>query len=612
MPDVTSNRAAVTRRLRSLGVTGALIWSAVRLVVRAAPWRCAVTFGIQMIASLAIIVQVVLIDRVLTALLGVGADERSAGDVILPVALLALVTAMTGAGMAIGRLQHRVLEELVERAVWRGILDVGESVDLATYEDPDFYDQASRVQAQAAPRTQVVTQAVVFLAGDTLAIAAGTVALLATAPILAPLLLLSGVPLVVTSRLAGQREYAFAVEHSARNRQRAYLQSVLVQRELAKEVRAFALQGALRARWEHNYADFLGPLHRHVGRRLRLDLAGHAGSALLTAGALVLAVVLVDRGQLDLASAGAALVAVRVLGARVNSATYDLAGILESALFLRDVRQFLSRRPASDRAGALSLLPPGEFSELTVSNVSFAYPGVQRSALNDVSLTVRRGQVVALVGENGSGKSTLAKLLADLYQPDAGKIEWDGVDLRQLEPDSVRRRIAVLFQDFARFKLSARDNVAFGALGNETDHDTMRRAARAADADGFLSALPQGYETTLSKEYVGGVDLSLGQWQRVALARAFARDAPFLILDEPSASLDPRAEHELFELLRSLFADRTVLVVSHRFSTVRNADRIYVLSEGRVIEEGDHSQLMALEGVYAELFELQASGYFEE
>jgi len=230
-------------------------------------------------------------------------------------------------------------------------------------------------------------------------------------------------------------------------------------------------------------------------------------------------------------------------------------------------------------------------------------------AIRDVSLSIRTGEIVALVGENGSGKTTLAKLLAGLYGPAAGTITWDGVDINGVDAAQLRTGIAVIFQDFVRFHLRARDNVGLGRVDAIDDLDGIREAAYQADADGFLSALPNGYETILGPEFEGGSDLSVGQWQRVALGRAFFRRAPFVILDEPTAALDPRAEHDLFERIRALLADRTVLLISHRFSSVRNADRIYVLQSGRVTETGTHEELMGLKGHYAELFQLQAAAY---
>jgi ATP-binding cassette, subfamily B, bacterial len=244
-----------------------------------------------------------------------------------------------------------------------------------------------------------------------------------------------------------------------------------------------------------------------------------------------------------------------------------------------------------------------------VEGVSFTYPGCDRSALDGVSFELHAGEVVALVGENGSGKTTLAKLLCNLYQPTSGRITWDGVDVATCAPSDVGRNVAVIFQDFVQYFMSAADNIAVGDHTATHDRPRVEAAAAQSGADDFLAALADGYDTMLGRQFEGGHELSIGQWQRVALARAFFRAAPLLILDEPTAALDPRAEHALFDRMRALSAGRTVLLISHRFSSVRSADRILVLQEGRLVEQGDHGSLMATGGVYADLFTLQASAY---
>ena len=252
---------------------------------------------------------------------------------------------------------------------------------------------------------------------------------------------------------------------------------------------------------------------------------------------------------------------------------------------------------------------PVSFSTLRLENVTFNYPGVDEPALRDVSLDIGAGQVVALVGENGSGKTTLAKLLCGLYAPSAGRLLWDDADTVQFEPAGLRRSVAVLFQDFCKYLLDVSENIGVGRHERLGDADTIRLAAEHAGADAFIRDLPQGYRTLLGPEFEGGHNLSVGQWQRMALARAFLRDAPLVILDEPTAALDARAEHELFDSMRTLFAGRTVLLISHRFSSVRSADRIYVLHKGQLVEQGTHEQLMQLNGQYADLFTLQAAAY---
>jgi ATP-binding cassette subfamily B protein len=295
---------------------------------------------------------------------------------------------------------------------------------------------------------------------------------------------------------------------------------------------------------------------------------------------------------------------VRAAPRTVNS----VGDMYEAGLFVEDFTTFLAIAPLTH--GATGTQPaPATFDRISVEDVTFTYPASTAPALRDVSLHIEAGQVIALVGENGSGKTTLAKLLSRLYLPDSGTIAWDATNIADMNADEVRRRVAVIFQDFARYDLTARENIGLGAVEHIDDPDAVHAAARHAGADRYLAALPNGYETILSPEYDGGRDLSVGQWQRVALARAFIRDAPLIILDEPTASLDPRAEHDLFRRIRQLYAGRTVLLISHRYNTVRDADHIYVLHDGRIIEHGNHDQLLTGAGVYAELFTLQAAAY---
>jgi ATP-binding cassette subfamily B protein len=241
--------------------------------------------------------------------------------------------------------------------------------------------------------------------------------------------------------------------------------------------------------------------------------------------------------------------------------------------------------------------------------VTFSYAGARGPALRDVSLELAPGEVVALVGENGSGKTTLAKLLAGLYVPEGGRVMLDGLDTASADADQLRRRVAVIFQDFMRYALPARENVGLGRHERLGDEERVRAAARVAGAHEDLERLPQGYDTVLGPAFAGGTDLSHGQWQRVALARALFRDAPFVILDEPTAALDARAEHDLFQRIRELLAGRTVLLISHRFPSVRMADRIHVMHAGRIVESGTHDDLIARDSRYAELFRLQAAPY---
>jgi ATP-binding cassette subfamily B protein len=310
--------------------------------------------------------------------------------------------------------------------------------------------------------------------------------------------------------------------------------------------------------------------------------------------------------RMPLAEAGVALGAVVLLSQRLAALVAGAGQLYESARFVDDMWSFLTPPAAGDPA--IGAAPAG-FSRLTVEGVSFNYSEASGPALRDVSLEISAGDVVALVGENGSGKTTLAKLLARLYLPSEGRILWDGIDVSLLDAEAVRRSVAVVFQDYLHYAMTARDNVAAGDCRRIDDGEAIAHAAHRVGIDDRLRTLPQGYETLLAPEWDGGIDLSLGQWQRVALARALFRDAPFVVLDEPTAALDARAEHALLEQVRELFAGRTVLVISHRMASVRAADRIHVLHAGQIVESGTHDELIARGGRYAELYALQASPY---
>jgi ATP-binding cassette subfamily B protein len=406
--------------------------------------------------------------------------------------------------------------------------------------------------------------------------------------------------------------YRFSVEQTERDRRRQYLAAILSRKEEAAEIRAFGLAGHLRRRHDGLYQERIDDLRVMVRRRLRLGLGGAVVVWLLNAGAVGLLLWFVSSGRLGLAEAGAAASAILLFAQRLGTLATSAGSLFESSLFIEDFTTFVDAMPAiTEQRG--TAVPPRVFQELTVDDVSFTYPSRQEPALEHVSFRIRRGEVVALVGENGSGKTTLAKMLAGLYQPSSGAVRWDDVDLRTCDPLLVQDAVGVIFQDFVKYHLTARENIAYGRPRWDGDDDParIRTAAEKASADAFLSSLRNGYETQLGAQYWGGSELSIGQWQRVAMARAFYRDAPFLILDEPTAALDAQSEADLFESIRDLYAGRTVLLISHRFSTVRSADRIVVLESGRVIEEGSHASLMALDGTYARLFRLQADAYLD-
>jgi ATP-binding cassette, subfamily B, bacterial len=594
-------RKSVGRLTRLVARSLSMVWQSARRPFVA-------LIGLQILNAIALIFQVIAIELTLKAVLSVTNDAGLSWSLVQPVLLLAGVTAVTAVVASIQIGIGRYAGELVAAVMWQRVLHVATRVDLRKFESTRFYDRLQRVQASALTRPYQITNGLVATIGAAIASVGLVVAIALIYPALLPLLLIGGVPVLITSRRQSELEFDFLAQQTQSMRLRTYLTWVQTGRDEAKEVRAFGLARNFGKRLETLYADYLRDLVPHLLRRSKLGALGSLGSAVLLALALLLLVWLISVGRLDIAEAAAALVAIRLLAGQVQHGFAGVQAIFESGLFIDDLDGFLTLAPAAE-GGTRQNAPPTEFQRIRADAVSFSYPGRSQFALQAANIEINRGEVVALVGKNGSGKTTLAKVIAGLYEPGSGAVRWDGTDVRSFRPELFRQRVAIIFQDFVRYALSAEENIALARPDDEIDHAAIREAAKIADADSFLSALPAGYQTPLSRRFAGGHELSGGQWQKVAIARAFYRRAPLVIIDEPTASLDARAEYELFSSLHEVLRGRTALIISHRFSTVRTADRIYVLDHGRVAEHGSHDELMALGGQYAELFNLQASAY---
>jgi ATP-binding cassette subfamily B protein len=454
----------------------------------------------------------------------------------------------------------------------------------------------------------MMVQELLGLGGAMLAVGAIAVALLILQPLFCAFVLIAYIPVWFVTNRAGRLGYRQTVEQTERLRMREYLFDTLTTKGPAQEVRAFDVGTYLADRQDAIYRTLLTEARVVMRRRMRLALAGHALTGFLSAGSLAVLVWFVSSGRMSLSTAGSAAGAMVLLSGRLHGVAGSSGGLYENSLYLEDYVDFVAASPRI-AAARPTARPSRSPVSVAAEGVSFIYPSRREPSLTDVSLTLNRDEVVALVGENGSGKTTFAKLLAGLYRPSNGRVTWDGIDIATLDPVEVRQHVAVIFQDFVRYLLPAHDNIALGAHARFEDRAAVERAAGAAGIGDTLAGLRSGYDTVLGPAYFGGSDLSGGQWQRVALARLFFRDAPVVILDEPTASLDPRAEAELYANMRSLFAGRAVLLISHRFGSARTADRIYVLRDGRVHEQGTHGELVAAGGYYSELFELQARQY---
>ncbi len=595
----TPTRRRLTRFPHLVAVSFGIVW-------RAARRELLEVIALQALTAAALAGELLLVRSLLGHL--TGAHAVAFGAILPQLAGITALTVVLGTAGTLLGLRGRLLAHLVALHATDAIVRTAIAVDLITYEAPRFHDRLQRAQLAATSRPAMMVQELITTAGAVLSIGGIAVALLLIQPLFCLLALVAYVPIWFATNRAGRLGYRQSVEQTERLRRQQYLFETLTTKPPAQEIRAFGTGAFLADRQYAIYRQLLDELREVLTRRMRLALAGQLATAVLSAGLLAVLVWFVTSGRMTLAEAGSAATAMVLLSGRLHGLANGSAGLYENSLYLEDYLSFVGAAP---RVGASRRTVPvvHEPELLTAVDVGFTYPSRRSPSLVGVSLELRRGEVVALVGENGSGKTTLAKLLAGLYAPTTGVVAWDGIDASTLDPAEARRRVAVVFQDFMHYLLPAYDNIALGDHRRFEDAGAVERAARAAGIHETIASLPAGYETILGPAFFGGSDLSGGEWQRIALARLFFRNAPVVILDEPTSVLDPRAEAALYASMRTLFAGRGVLLISHRFASVRSADRIYVLRDGRIHEQGTHRQLLAAAGYYAELFELQASQY---
>jgi len=480
-------------------------------------------------------------------------------------------------------------------------------LDLASYEDPVFYDKLERARVQATDRVAMI-QAMGAAIQQLIAAATLSAAVLWFAPWLLVLLILAVVPAFIGESHFAFLGYAQNIRQTPVKRQLDYLRTLGASKESAKELKLFALSDHLCG----EYARLSNQIYvQNIRLARRRFWAGGLLSLVSTGGyygAYAFVIYRTVTGQYSWGTLQLLAGAIAGASTNIQNVFATFSSIADQSLFLTDLAEFLQVGPKV-RSKPDALPAPRPMRDgLRFEKVTFAYPDTDRLVLDELDLRIEPGERIALIGENGQGKTTLLKLLTRLYDPSAGRILLDGIDLREYSIEDLHSQIGVIFQDFMRYEMTARMNIGVGRM-SAAHNGAVQQAARESLADQVVDKLPHGYEQLLGRRFGGGVDLSGGEWQKIALARAYLRDAQLLILDEPTASLDARSEYEVFRRFAELTEGKTSLLISHRFSTVRMADRIVVLEDGRVVEQGDHSALIARGGRYAQMFELQASSY---
>jgi ATP-binding cassette subfamily B protein len=496
-------------------------------------------------------------------------------------------------------LGHRVNVMILEKAL---------TLQLIHFEDSEFYDKLTQARREASSRPLSLVNRTFGLIQNGISLASYAVLLLAFSPWAVLVLVLGGLPaFLVEAKFSGEAFRLFRWR-SPETRKQMYLETVLAREDYAKEVKLYGLGPLMLQRYREIFELVFAEDRWLTLRRGFWSFAlGLLGTAAFY-GAYAWIAVETVRGHISLGEMTMYLLVFRQGQSAVAASLSSIGGMYEDNLYLSNLYEYLDQGVDSEPGTATAGPNPGD--GVRFEGVSFKYPDSTTAAIENVTLHLKPGQSLALVGENGSGKTTLIKLLTRLYEPSEGRILLDGLDLEQWDPELLRKRVGVIFQDFARYQMLVGENVGAGDVDHFEDEARWREASKLGMADTFVDDMPDGYRTQLGKWFQDGRELSGGQWQKIALSRAFMRSgADILVLDEPTAAMDAEAEATVFEHVRNLTAERMAILISHRFSTVRSADHIVVLDHGRVIEEGSHEELMANNRRYARLFTLQAEGY---
>jgi ATP-binding cassette subfamily B protein len=538
-----------------------------------------------------------------------GADPERVRSVFVYLILeLSLFLLATGLNQARRLIQQLIQLQLANRI--RGeIIGKALTLDLAFFEHPDFYDRLQNARRESGYKPGDLINDTFLIVQNTITLISFAVLLLRFSPWLVIILLAASIPAFIAETRFSEEGFRLLTRRAPETRQINYLARLLTEDISAKEIKLFNIGDTLLTRYMTLFDKFF---REDKSLAVRRAVAGFGLGLIATLGfygSYAWIVWHTVQGKISLGDMTLYLTIFRQGQSTFQAILSAVGSIYENNLFMANLFDFLGLKPQMGFAARNCLLPVPLRSGIEFRGVGFRYPERKEWALHDINLTMRPGEKIALVGPNGAGKTTLIKLLTRLYDPTEGTIRIDGIDIRELDPLELRQRIGVIFQDFVRYHLPASENIGFGQIEALDRMDQIIASARKSGAHAIVESLPDGYQTMLGRWFHGGHELSVGQWQKIALARAFMRDAEILVLDEPTASLDAETEYEIFRHFQELTIGKMAILISHRFSTVRMADRIVVIQEGRIAEIGSHQDLLRQEGIYAHLFSMQAEGY---
>jgi ATP-binding cassette subfamily B protein len=587
-------------------------WRAIRLVWTSSPGWTTASIALVVVQGGLPLVHLYLLKLIVDSVTGLVQGGHGVAD-FRPIATLVGLAAAAALLSALCRSVAGLVAEGQARAVSDHLHDVvhakAADIDLEYYETARYQDILHRAQQEGAYRPTRIVNGLVQVAQSSFALLLMAGILVAFHWSTALVLFAAAVPGIVMRLRTARWSYETQRAQTQAERRGQYYHSMLTGTAHAKEVRLFGLAPLFRRR----HGDLRTEIRRHrlqiAAWRFRSDLVTQAAATVAVFGSFAFILYRASLGALTIGDVVMYYQAFQRGQDFLKEILSGLAGLYEDHLYLASLYEFLDMERKVVEPAAPRPVPRPIRAGIVFDGVSFQYPAAPRKVLHDVTLTIRPGEHVALVGANGSGKTTLVKLLCRLYDPTGGRITIDGVDLRDFDQAALRREMAVVFQDWGAYHVSARDNIWFGNPTADCDPERIRKAARDAGADDVIARLSRGYDTILGKWFENGEELSMGEWQKVALARAFVRDAQIVVLDEPTSFLDVEAEHEVFTRFRRLAAGRSTVLISHRLSTVRMADCIYLLEDGRIAESGSHDDLIRRGGSYARLFETQAQSY---